>query len=191
LISWILAPICRFTVWANDSSLARRVRSASDHEEVVHQAVLVLRQSEAQVVPGCADRRAQACDFIGEGAQGRGAAGCIHRPIPEEGVQNAGQAAGQRDDGDVFTPTRGEAQGPGPERRGRGGPAAQDREGGLNELWRRLRGRPVSESGSLRHGDGDPQGGDHHRRGLVLATLLSSPCALHAAPLFDPLPPPG
>ena len=33
-------------------------------------------------------------------------------------------------------------------------------------------GRP-SESGRLRHGDGDPEGGDRRRRGLVL-TILSS-----------------
>src|SRR5712691_3079753 len=65
--------------------------------------------------------------------QGRGAAGCIHRPIPEERIENAGQAAGQRDDGDVLAATCSDAQGPGPERLSRGGPAAEDREGGLNE----------------------------------------------------------
>src|SRR5712691_6213303 len=65
--------------------------------------------------------------------QGRGAAGRIHRSIPEEGIENAGQAAGQRDNGDVLAPTCSDAQGPGPERLSRGGPAAEDREGGLNE----------------------------------------------------------
>jgi hypothetical protein len=54
--------------------------------------------------------------------KGRGAAGCIHRPpIPEERIENAGQATGQRDEGDVLAPTRSEAQGPGPEGFGRGG----------------------------------------------------------------------
>src|SRR6266436_3925770 len=65
--------------------------------------------------------------------QGRGAAGRIHCVIPEERIENAGQAAGQCDDGDVLAPARGDAPGPGPERLSRGGPAAQDRERGLNE----------------------------------------------------------
>ena len=70
----------------------------------------------------------------GDGVRkGRGAAGRIHRPIPEERIEDAGQAAGQRDDGDVLAPARGNAQGPGPERLGRGRPAAQNRERGLNE----------------------------------------------------------
>ena len=38
-------------------------------------------------------------------------------------------------------------------------------------LWQRLLGWPVSESGRLRHGDGDPEGGNGSRRGLVLDTL--------------------
>jgi hypothetical protein len=36
-------------------------------------------------------------------------------------MENAGQAAGERDDGDVLTPARGDARGPRPERPGRGG----------------------------------------------------------------------
>jgi hypothetical protein len=38
-------------------------------------------------------------------------------------------------------------------------------------LWRGLLGRPASESGRLRHGDGDPEGGNRVRRGLVLTIL--------------------
>jgi hypothetical protein len=38
-------------------------------------------------------------------------AGRIHRPIPEERIEDAGQAAGQRDDGDLLAPARGNAQG--------------------------------------------------------------------------------
>jgi hypothetical protein len=37
------------------------------------------------------------------------AAGLIHRAIPEERIENAGQAAAQRNDGDVLAPTHGEA----------------------------------------------------------------------------------
>ena len=50
------------------------------------------------------------------------------------------------------------------------------REGGRQrERWllQGLLGRPVSESGRLRHGDGDPEGGNRCRRGLVL-TILSA-----------------
>jgi hypothetical protein len=50
--------------------------------------------------------------------------------------------------------------------------AMRHREGRLSALWRRLRGRPVSESGRLRHGDGGHEGGDRRRRVLVLPTLL-------------------
>ena len=56
------------------------------------------------------------------GGKGRGrGAGRIHRSIPEERIENAGQAAGERDDGDVLASARGDAQGPGPEGLGRGG----------------------------------------------------------------------
>jgi len=34
-------------------------------------------------------------------------------------------------------------------------------------------GRPASESGRLRHGDGDSEGGNRCRRGLVLTILLA------------------
>jgi hypothetical protein len=40
----------------------------------------------------------------------RSRARCVHGPIPEERIENAGQAAGQRDDGDVLAPARGDAQ---------------------------------------------------------------------------------
>src|SRR5215470_3496905 len=38
--------------------------------------------------------------------------GRIHRVIPEERIENAGQATGQRDDGGVLASARGNAQGP-------------------------------------------------------------------------------
>jgi hypothetical protein len=38
-------------------------------------------------------------------------------------------------------------------------------------LWQRLLGGPASENGRLRHGDGDSEGGNRCRRGLVLTTL--------------------
>ena len=50
--------------------------------------------------------------------QGCGAAGRIHRAVPEERVEDAGQAAGERHDGDVLAAARGDAQGPGPRSRG-------------------------------------------------------------------------
>src|SRR5882724_4401671 len=69
-------------------------------------------------------------------------------------------------------------------RNGRGGrPRARrsrgvTREGGglgvlgvCPELWRRLLGRPASESGTLCHGDGAHEGGDRYRRVLMLAIL--------------------
>jgi hypothetical protein len=40
--------------------------------------------------------------------KGRGAAGRIHRPIPEERIEDAGEATGEGDDGDVFAATRGD-----------------------------------------------------------------------------------
>jgi len=43
--------------------------------------------------------------------------------------------------------------------------------GWRQRLWQGLLGRPASENGSLRHGDGDPEGDDRRRRGLVLAIL--------------------
>ena len=63
----------------------------------------------------------------------RRGAGRIHRAVPEERIENAGQAAGERDDGDVLASAGGDAQGPRPEGLGRGGPAAQDRDRGLDE----------------------------------------------------------
>jgi len=42
----------------------------------------------------------------------------------------------------------------------------------LEELWHRLLGRPVSESGRLCHGDGSHEGGERCRRGLVLPILI-------------------
>ena len=48
-------------------------------------------------------------------------------------------------------------------------------------LWQRLLGRPASESGRLRHGDGDSEGGNRCRRGLVL-TILSRHRPQAAAP---------
>jgi hypothetical protein len=41
-------------------------------------------------------------------------------------------------------------------------------------LWHRLLGRPASECGKLRHGDGDSEGGNRCRRGLVLTILVQS-----------------
>ena len=43
------------------------------------------------------------------------------------------------------------------------------------KLWQRLLGRPASESGRLRHGDGGHEWGDRRRRVLLLPTLLSQP----------------
>jgi hypothetical protein len=38
-------------------------------------------------------------------------------------------------------------------------------------VWQRLLGRPVSESGRLRHGDGGHEGRDRRRRSFVLPIL--------------------
>jgi hypothetical protein len=52
-------------------------------------------------------------------------------------------------------------------------PARSIREEGHScALWQGLLGRPASESGSLRDGDGGPARGDRRRRGLLLAILL-------------------
>jgi len=53
--------------------------------------------------------------------------------ITEEGIEDAGQAAGERDDGDVLAAAGGDAQSPGAEGLGLGGAAAENGEGGLNE----------------------------------------------------------
>ena len=65
--------------------------------------------------------------------QGRGATGRIHRAIPEERIEDARHAAGERDDGDVLAPAGGDAQGPGSQFLGLRRVSAQDGDGGLNQ----------------------------------------------------------
>jgi hypothetical protein len=47
-------------------------------------------------------------------------------------------------------------------------------EGVSTLLWHRLLGRPASECGKLRNGDGDSEGGNRCRSGLVLTILVQS-----------------
>lgn len=56
-------------------------------------------------------------------------AGREDRAVAQERIEDAGQAPGQRDDGNVFPAARDDAQGPGAECLGLGRPAAQDGDG--------------------------------------------------------------
>ena len=69
---------------------------------------------------------------------------------------------------------------PGPRQRGRSDRdsspcSTQRRSHAQTSLWHRLRGRPVSESGRFRHGDGTRGWGAHRRRVLELPTLAIPP----------------
>ena len=66
---------------------------------------------------------------------GRGCcgAGLVHGPIPEERIEDAGQATGERDDGDLFAAAGGDVERPAAERVGRGGSAPEDGDGGLHQ----------------------------------------------------------
>src|SRR5262245_59942641 len=46
----------------------------------------------------------------------------------------------------------------------------------VNQLWQRLLGRPASESGTLRHGDGTHGRSDRCRRSFVLPILILRHC---------------
>ena len=62
----------------------------------------------------------------GGGHRLRGSAWCEHRAIAEQCIENPGQAAGERDDGDVLPSAGRDAERPGPERLGLGGPAPEN-----------------------------------------------------------------
>ena len=69
-------------------------------------------------------------DRVGKGR--RRGAGRVHRAIPEERREKAGQTGGEGDDGDALAPARGDAQDPRPERLGRraaGGAGSTPRRG--------------------------------------------------------------
>ena len=60
-------------------------------------------------------------------------AGLEDRAIAEECIEDSGQVASERDDGDLLAAAGGDAERPGAERLGRGRPAAEDGDGGLNQ----------------------------------------------------------
>jgi hypothetical protein len=64
-----------------------------------------------------------------------------HAAIAQQRIEDAGEATGEGDDGDVFPAARGEAQGPGPQVLRLRRVTTEDRDRGLNqELCLRLRG---------------------------------------------------
>ena len=101
--------------------MAKAMPSSGDQIKRLRKEIAALRRAKNRVQSRGASRLKR-----GDRVRRRSrVAGHVHRFIPEERIQNAGQAAGQRDDGDVLAPARGDAQGPGRERRGRGRPAAK------------------------------------------------------------------
>jgi hypothetical protein len=55
------------------------------------------------------------------------------RAIAEQRIEDAGQAAGEGDNRDMLSTAGGDAESPGPKRLGLGGPASENRDGGLDE----------------------------------------------------------
>jgi hypothetical protein len=55
-----------------------------------------------------------------------------HAAIPQQRIEDAGEATGEGDHGHLFAAARGDAQGPGPQRRGLRRAPAQDGDRGLN-----------------------------------------------------------
>src|SRR2546427_470613 len=62
-----------------------------------------------------------------------GAVWLEHAAVAQEGIEDARQAPGERDDGDVLAAAGGDAQSPGPQRLGLGRAAAENGDGGLDE----------------------------------------------------------
>ena len=60
------------------------------------------------------------------------ALGLEHAAIAQQRIEDAGEATGERDNGDLFSTARGDAHGPGPQFLRLGRAAAEDRDGGLN-----------------------------------------------------------
>ena len=56
-----------------------------------------------------------------------------HAAIAQQRIEDAGEAPGEGDDGDVFPAARGDAQGPGPQFLGRRQVSAEDGDRGLNQ----------------------------------------------------------
>ena len=67
------------------------------------------------------------------GGDADGAAGPVHAVIAQERIEDAGEATGEGDDGDVLATTGRDAQGPGAERLGLGRLATKNGDGGLDE----------------------------------------------------------
>ena len=61
------------------------------------------------------------------------ALGLEHAAIAQQRIEDAGEAAGEGDDGDLFAAARGDAQGPGPQLLRLRRAAAEDRDRGLNQ----------------------------------------------------------
>jgi hypothetical protein len=59
------------------------------------------------------------------------ALGLEHAAVAQEGLEDAGEAAGEGDDGDLFPAARGDAQDPCAQCLGVGRTAAEDGDGGL------------------------------------------------------------
>ena len=74
-----------------------------------------------------------------------GAAGLEDAAVAQEGIEDAGEAPGEGDDGDVLAAAGGEAQGPGPERLGVGRATAEDGDGGLDEEPARAAGADIGD----------------------------------------------
>jgi hypothetical protein len=76
------------------------------------------------------------CRAAGERGGGHrlgGPAWLEDRAIAEERIEDPGQAASERDDGDLLAAAGSDAERPGAERLGLGRPAAEDGDGGLNQ----------------------------------------------------------
>ena len=59
--------------------------------------------------------------------------GLEHAAIPQQRIEDAGEATGEGDHGHLFPPARGDAQSAGPQRLRLRRTAAEDRDGGLNQ----------------------------------------------------------
>ena len=102
-----------------------------------------LRETRARIVRAASTRsHARGGGFSRGTVRMPNALGLEHAAIAQQRIEDAGEATGERDHGDLFPPACGDAQGPGPQFLRLRLAATEDRDGGLNQANGCASGRP-------------------------------------------------
>jgi hypothetical protein len=102
------------------------------------------------------------------------AAGPVHAVIAQERIEDAGEAAGEGDDGDGLAAAGRDAQGPGAERGGLGGVATENGDGGLDEEPARAAGAGFGDRAATLGVPGAELAGDKAEVGLDLMSVAEA-----------------